>query len=519
MPSSSQSPPPAPRRRASASPSRDAGVKGITRKVIRTLEGLGHPALSEADDEADDEHEVARALEADAERRAGKQRAVHPSAGGPQKKRYKDFSSTDARAVASTIDLAHCPVAVGTERFVLLNMRKAGAHLALAPPQEARLVKRRVRHRAIDARVRVDDAASPLPSLPTSCELRVGLDSDEASSSCPANLKGDVSSHGSRELCAPLFFLALPRPNFHRLVLSRQSNAVIHLISCSRAAHSTFGAPVAKTAERIVLCHSEVGCQQTPTFSRYTIYCYRAGDPRLQIEVKHRKGGSRRERAKGTCELRTIFQNINWALRTQLGDSAQISIQVMEALRLLQAAEPRSSREHEERRGGTRGIIQASGINFLEWPRVKMITEITLVLRNIGSSGSILAMVSLSRRSRARQPAGSKGGDLHAVISIRTRKQQGSRTPRSTVGETNWERSGMQIDNAASSGVLWKEVKRLADPQPPPISVTAESLRGVFEKRLNPPAVAYYLGPLTWLPHLVGHLGARRPGINNLDWA
>ncbi|KAJ7457403.1 hypothetical protein FB451DRAFT_1564240 [Mycena latifolia] len=86
MPSSSQSPPPAPRRRASASPSRDAGVKGITRKVIRTLEGLGHPALSEADDEADDEHEVARALAADAERRAGKQRAIHPSAGAPQKK-------------------------------------------------------------------------------------------------------------------------------------------------------------------------------------------------------------------------------------------------------------------------------------------------------------------------------------------------------------------------------------------------------------------------------------------------
>ncbi|KAJ6545857.1 hypothetical protein DFH09DRAFT_1508747 [Mycena vulgaris] len=63
---SSQSPPPAPvpRRRASASPARDVGVKGITRKVIRTLEGLGHldPALeAEADaEEDDDEHEVAR---------------------------------------------------------------------------------------------------------------------------------------------------------------------------------------------------------------------------------------------------------------------------------------------------------------------------------------------------------------------------------------------------------------------------------------------------------------------------
>ncbi|KAJ7479557.1 hypothetical protein FB451DRAFT_1171664 [Mycena latifolia] len=46
-----------------------------------------------------------------------------------------------------------------------------------------------------------------------------------------------------------------------------------------------------------------------------------------------------------------------------------------------------------------------------------------------------------------------------------------------------------KLFNAPSSGVFWKEVKRLADPQPPPISVTAESLRGVFEKRLNPPAV------------------------------
>ncbi|KAJ6495861.1 hypothetical protein DFH09DRAFT_1448332 [Mycena vulgaris] len=76
-------PAPAPRRRASACPARDAGVKGITRKVIRTLEALGHPdpALeAEADaEEDDDEHEVARALAADADARragAGKQRAV-----------------------------------------------------------------------------------------------------------------------------------------------------------------------------------------------------------------------------------------------------------------------------------------------------------------------------------------------------------------------------------------------------------------------------------------------------------
>ncbi|KAJ7081803.1 hypothetical protein B0H15DRAFT_786121, partial [Mycena belliarum] len=42
--------------------------------------------------------------------------------------------------------------------------------------------------------------------------------------------------------------------------------------------------------------------------------------------------------------------------------------------------------------------------------------------------------------------------------------------------------------NAPSSGLFWKEVKRLADPKPAPIAVTAEDLREVFEKRLNPPA-------------------------------
>ncbi|CAK5263275.1 unnamed protein product [Mycena citricolor] len=79
MPASSQSPPPRSPlpRRASESPARDAGVKGITRKVIRTLEGLGHldPAPeAEMEDEYDDESEVAAALDSD-EKRVGKQRA------------------------------------------------------------------------------------------------------------------------------------------------------------------------------------------------------------------------------------------------------------------------------------------------------------------------------------------------------------------------------------------------------------------------------------------------------------
>ncbi|KAJ7279370.1 hypothetical protein C8J57DRAFT_1569994 [Mycena rebaudengoi] len=55
---------PSPKRRASASPARDvAGVKNITRKVIRTLEGLGHQQLLEDEDEDEDEEgEVAHAV-------------------------------------------------------------------------------------------------------------------------------------------------------------------------------------------------------------------------------------------------------------------------------------------------------------------------------------------------------------------------------------------------------------------------------------------------------------------------
>ncbi|KAJ7614260.1 hypothetical protein DFH06DRAFT_925035, partial [Mycena polygramma] len=44
----------------------------------------------------------------------------------------------------------------------------------------------------------------------------------------------------------------------------------------------------------------------------------------------------------------------------------------------------------------------------------------------------------------------------------------------------------LQAENRA---VFWKEIKRLADPKPAPISVTADALKDVFEKRLNPPEV------------------------------
>ena len=41
---------------------------------------------------------------------------------------------------------------------------------------------------------------------------------------------------------------------------------------------------------------------------------------------------------------------------------------------------------------------------------------------------------------------------------------------------------------APSTGAFWKEVIRLIDPAPVPISVTADNLKDVFEKRLNPPS-------------------------------
>ncbi|KAJ7827976.1 hypothetical protein B0H14DRAFT_2367292, partial [Mycena olivaceomarginata] len=51
------------------------------------------------------------------------------------------------------------------------------------------------------------------------------------------------------------------------------------------------------------------------------------------------------------------------------------------------------------------------------------------------------------------------------------------------------ERNRRKLLEAPSAAVFWKEIKKLADPAPIPVSVTAESLRNVFEKRLNPPEV------------------------------
>ncbi|KAJ6610647.1 hypothetical protein B0H10DRAFT_2224808 [Mycena sp. CBHHK59/15] len=51
------------------------------------------------------------------------------------------------------------------------------------------------------------------------------------------------------------------------------------------------------------------------------------------------------------------------------------------------------------------------------------------------------------------------------------------------------EENRRRVMDAPSSGIFWKEVKRLADPKPAPISVSASSLKDTFEKRLNAPEV------------------------------
>jgi hypothetical protein len=43
--------------------------------------------------------------------------------------------------------------------------------------------------------------------------------------------------------------------------------------------------------------------------------------------------------------------------------------------------------------------------------------------------------------------------------------------------------------DAPTRAIFWKEIKRTADPKPAPMSVTADELKTVFEKRLNPPNI------------------------------
>ncbi|GLB35658.1 hypothetical protein LshimejAT787_0212230 [Lyophyllum shimeji] len=49
------------------------------------------------------------------------------------------------------------------------------------------------------------------------------------------------------------------------------------------------------------------------------------------------------------------------------------------------------------------------------------------------------------------------------------------------------EQNRKKVMEAPNCGMFWREVKRLADPQPPPIAVSAGELKSVFETRLNPP--------------------------------
>ncbi|KAJ6484252.1 hypothetical protein C8R45DRAFT_763380, partial [Mycena sanguinolenta] len=57
------------------------------------------------------------------------------------------------------------------------------------------------------------------------------------------------------------------------------------------------------------------------------------------------------------------------------------------------------------------------------------------------------------------------------------------RDKRATLREANRKK----IMETETRGIFWKEIKRLADPKPAPVSVTAASLKDVFERRLNPP--------------------------------
>ncbi|KAJ7719710.1 hypothetical protein B0H16DRAFT_1336489, partial [Mycena metata] len=49
------------------------------------------------------------------------------------------------------------------------------------------------------------------------------------------------------------------------------------------------------------------------------------------------------------------------------------------------------------------------------------------------------------------------------------------------------ERNRKSLLEAKSTGAFWKQVKRLSDPAPVPVSVSAQALKEVFEARLNPP--------------------------------
>jgi hypothetical protein len=70
-----------------------------------------------------------------------------------------------------------------------------------------------------------------------------------------------------------------------------------------------------------------------------------------------------------------------------------------------------------------------------------------------------------------------------------TRKQY----PEKHRGRDKWgamrDANREKLINPLSHAAFWTDVGRLADPKPAPIAVSAEDLRGIFEKRLNPAPV------------------------------
>ncbi|KAJ7722712.1 hypothetical protein B0H16DRAFT_1473236 [Mycena metata] len=72
------------------------------------------------------------------------------------------------------------------------------------------------------------------------------------------------------------------------------------------------------------------------------------------------------------------------------------------------------------------------------------------------------------RPTRVEFPAGHRGRDKLAAIKDANRKK---------------------VMDAPSAGVFWNEIKKLADPKPAPVSVSADSLKDVFETRLKPAEV------------------------------
>jgi ribonuclease HI len=72
-----------------------------------------------------------------------------------------------------------------------------------------------------------------------------------------------------------------------------------------------------------------------------------------------------------------------------------------------------------------------------------------------------------------------------------------------------------KLFDAPTTGVLWNEIRRISDPAPIPISVSADDLKTVFEKRLNPPIAlpALFDAPQHKMNRLLADLIPEKPQI------